>query len=108
MPKRRAAVKTETGNAQDGELHRQNIALLAARIVPRRLMNSGYFTIRKRDGVKARRLKRVFAEPEADRVLWSHGGVPLVLDKGEGRRFEDQEMTVILPRPVPPHETVFP
>src|SRR5947209_1991672 len=33
VPERRAAVETETGNAQNGELHRQHIAFLAARIV---------------------------------------------------------------------------
>src|SRR6266581_8882105 len=32
---RRAAVETEAGNAADGELHRQNIAGLAARVVAR-------------------------------------------------------------------------
>ena len=36
------------------------------------LVNSGYFTIRKGDGVEARRLMRVFVEPEADRVFWFH------------------------------------
>src|SRR5258708_39156944 len=85
VPQRRAAVETETGNAQDGELHRQHIALLAARIVTGSLVNSGYFTIRKGDGVEARRLMRVFVEPEADRVLWLHVRVLLVLDQGAGR-----------------------
>src|SRR6059058_1456170 len=85
MPERRAAVETETGNAQDGELHRQHIALLAARIVTGSLVNSRYFTIRKGDGVEARRLMRVFVEPEADRVLWLHVRVLLVLDQGERR-----------------------
>ena len=33
-------------------------------------MNSGYFTIRKGDGIKARRLMRVLVEPETDDVLW--------------------------------------
>src|SRR5439155_21870075 len=69
---RRAAVETETGNAQNGELHRQHIALLAARVVTGRLVNSGHFTIRKGGGVEARRLMRVLVEPEADRVLWLH------------------------------------
>src|SRR5256885_6061134 len=82
---RRTAVETETGNAQDGELHRQHIALLAARIVTGSLVNSGHFTIRKGDGVEARRLMRVFVEPEADRVFWFHIRVLLMLDQGEGR-----------------------
>jgi hypothetical protein len=68
----RAAIETETGNANHGELHRQHVALLAARIITGRSVNSGYFTIRKGGGVEARRLKRVLVEPEADRVLWCH------------------------------------
>src|SRR4029077_10302052 len=68
----RAAVETETGNAQNSELHRQHIVLLAARVVTGRLVNSGHFTIRKGGGVEARRLVRVLVEPEADRVLWLH------------------------------------
>src|SRR5205814_3967056 len=86
VPERRAAVETETGNAQDGELHRQHIALLAARIVTGSLMNSGYFTIRKGVGVEARRLMRVFVEPEADRVLWLHAHVLLGARSGRRRR----------------------
>ena len=34
VPERWAAVETETGNAQDSELHRQHIALLAAWMSP--------------------------------------------------------------------------
>src|SRR5882762_6990991 len=85
VPEHRAAVETETGNAQDGELHSQHIALLAARIITGSLVNRGYFTIRKGGGVEARRLMRVFVEPEADRVLWLHARVLLVLDQGERR-----------------------
>src|SRR5918992_1260676 len=40
VPELRAAVETETGNAQNGELHRQHIAFLAARVVGGRLVNS--------------------------------------------------------------------
>jgi hypothetical protein len=50
VPECRAAVETETGNAQNGELHRQHIAFLAARIVSWGLVNSGYFTVRKGGG----------------------------------------------------------
>src|SRR5258707_7002899 len=60
----RAAVETETGNAQNGELHCQYIALLAARVVTGRLVNSGHFSIRKGGGVEARRVNRVLVEPE--------------------------------------------
>src|SRR6266542_1437626 len=39
---RRTAIDTEAGDAQNGELHRQFIARLAARIVTRRLLDGGY------------------------------------------------------------------
>src|SRR5437870_3419670 len=69
---RRAAVETEAGNAEDGELHRQNIAGLAARVVARCLVDSGHFTIRKGGGVEPRRVLCVLVEPEADRVFRFH------------------------------------
>src|SRR5262245_31669736 len=40
----RAAVEAETGDTQNRELHRELIALLAARIVTRRPMDRGQFT----------------------------------------------------------------
>ena len=85
MPELRAAVDTETGNTQNGELHRQYIALLAARVVTGRLVNGGHFTVRKGGSVEARRLMRVLVEPEADRVLWLHVRVLLVPDQDERR-----------------------
>ena len=89
MPERRAAAETETGNAHDGELHRQHIALLAARIVSGGLVNSGYFTVRKSGGVEARRFMRVFVEPETNRVFrlhvrvcnWVTGNPPAITEK---------------------------
>src|SRR3974390_2534326 len=83
MPERPSAVETETRNAKNGELHRQRITLLAARIVTGRIMNSGYFTVREGGGVEACRLKRVLVEPEADGVLWLHVSIFLVIDQGE-------------------------
>src|SRR5437899_6671871 len=68
----RAAVETEAGNAEDGELHSQNIAGLAARVVARCLVDSGHFAVRKGGGVEPRRVLCVLVEPEADRVLWFH------------------------------------
>jgi hypothetical protein len=70
----RAAVETETGNAQNLELHRQHIALLAARVVTGRFVNSGHFTIRKGRRVEAGRILCILVEPEADRIfrLQSH------------------------------------
>ena len=50
-------------------------------------MNSGYFTIRKGGGVEARRLMRVFVEPETDRVLWLHVRVLLVLIRAKAAVF---------------------
>src|SRR5881296_3362986 len=69
---RRAAVATEAGNAEDGELHRHHIAHLAARVVARRLVDSGHFTIRKGGGVEPRRVLCVLVEPEADRIFRFH------------------------------------
>jgi hypothetical protein len=72
VPELRAAVETETGNTQHGELHRQFIALLATWVVSGRRVNRGHFAIRKGVGVEARRLMRVLVEPEADRILGLH------------------------------------
>ena len=71
----RAAVETETGNAQNLELHRQHIALLAARVVTGHFVNSGHFTIGKGRRVEAGRILCILVEPEADRIfrLQSHG-----------------------------------
>src|SRR5439155_5793538 len=69
---RGTAVEPEAGNAEDGELHRQDIARLAARVVARRLVDSGHFTIRKGGRVEPRRVLCVLVEPEADRVFWFH------------------------------------
>src|SRR5213592_2902240 len=68
----RTAVETEAGNAENGKLHRQNIAGLAARVVARCLVDSGHFTLRKGGGVEPRRVLCVHVEPEADRVFWFH------------------------------------
>src|SRR6185295_16915961 len=78
---RRAAVETEAGNAEDGELHRQNIAGLAARVVARCLVDSGHFTIRKGGGVEPRRVLCVLVEPEAERVFWFHMSFTFVFFK---------------------------
>ena len=61
---RRATVETQTGNACNNELHRQDIALLAARVVARRFVNSGHFAIWKGRSVEARRIMCVLVEPE--------------------------------------------
>src|SRR5439155_7596948 len=70
---RRAAVEAETGNARDGELHRQDVAGLASREVARRLADRGHFAVRKGGGVEARGILGVLVVPEADRVLCIHG-----------------------------------
>src|SRR5206468_6959101 len=72
VPERRAPVETEAGNADDGELHRQNVAGLAARVVARRLVDRGYFAIRKGGGVEPRRVLCILVEPEADRIFRFH------------------------------------
>src|SRR5205823_1121421 len=82
----RTAVEAETGNAQHGEFHRQLIALLAARVVTRCLMNGGHFTVRKSCSVEARSFMRIFVEPEADRVLGLHRLCAPCARSGERRR----------------------
>src|SRR5687767_12824654 len=76
----RTAVETEAWNAEHGELYRQHITLLTARVVTGRLVDSGHFAIRKGGGVEARRVLRVLVEPETDCVLWLHVRMLLVLD----------------------------
>jgi len=39
------------------------------------------FTVRKRGGVKTRRILRVLVKPEADRVFWLHMRVLVVLER---------------------------
>src|SRR5688572_30484169 len=72
MPELRAAVETEAGNAQNREVHRQHVPLLAAGVITGRPVNRADFTVRKRGGVEASRLLRILVEPEANRVLWLH------------------------------------
>jgi hypothetical protein len=50
VPERRAAVEAETGNVQDGELHCQHIAILAARIVTGSLLNMRLLYYLESDG----------------------------------------------------------
>src|SRR5207237_1215038 len=71
----RAAVEPKAGNADDGELHRQYVAGLAARVIGRCLVDSGHFTVWKRGGVEPRRSLRVLVKPEADRVFGFHGSL---------------------------------
>src|SRR5215217_4867318 len=47
VPELRSAVETQTRNTRNGELHCEYVALLAARVVTGRLVNSGHFTVRK-------------------------------------------------------------
>src|SRR6185312_9550724 len=58
--------------SEDGELHRQDVAGLAARIIGRRLVYRRHFTGRKSSGVEARRVKSILVKPEADRVFCFH------------------------------------
>src|SRR6185437_2766741 len=72
VPERWTAVETEAGKSEDGELHRQDVAGLAARIIGRRLVYRRHFTGRKSSGVEARRVKSILVKPEADRVFCFH------------------------------------
>ena len=84
MPERRPTVETETGYAGDGELHRQASPFLPLDShreprEPRLLLEL------KGDGV-ARRLMRVFVEPEAI-VFWFQGPCAPVLDQANAAVF---------------------
>src|SRR4029434_10058630 len=80
VSERRAAIETKTWDAENCELHRQDIALFAAWVVSGRFVNSSHFTIRKGGGVKARRVVGVLIEPQTDRVLRLHRQCLLVLE----------------------------
>ena len=69
VPERRAAVESETGNAEDGELHCYDITRFAARVIGRCLVDGGHFTVRKGGGVEVRRFK---CKLETDRVFRFH------------------------------------
>src|SRR5581483_8830525 len=61
--------ETEAGDAGDGELHGEDVAGFAARVVGRRRANGGHFAVGKRRGVEPRGVERVLLEPETDGVL---------------------------------------
>src|SRR5258706_297949 len=69
----RTAVEAETRNAQDRELHGEDIAGLASREVAGRLANRGHSAVRKGGGIEACGRLGVLVVPEADRVLRVHG-----------------------------------
>lgn len=50
----RAAVEAQARHAQHGEIYRQCIALLAARVIAGRLVDRDHSTIRESRGVEAR------------------------------------------------------
>src|SRR6185295_16087463 len=70
---RGAAVEADTRNSQDGELHREDVAGLAAREVAGRFADGGHFAVRKGGGVEACGGFGFLVVPEADRVLRVHG-----------------------------------
>src|SRR4051812_36627492 len=88
LPEGRTTVEPEAGDAEDRELHRELIALLAAGEVTRRPVHGGHAAIRKGGGVKLRGRVRALVEPQADRVLRLHGRALLFPrgDTGAARR----------------------
>ena len=66
-------LRPRQGMPSTGELHRQDIARLAARVVAGSLVDRDDFTVREGGGVEARRVVCVLVEPEADRVLRCQG-----------------------------------
>jgi hypothetical protein len=65
----RPAVEAHARNAANGELHREDFALLATWKVARGFVNRGDFTVWESGRVKARRFLRVLVEPKANGVL---------------------------------------
>ena len=53
----------------NGELHREDFALLATRKVARGFVNRCYLTVGESGRVKARRVLRILVKPKADGVL---------------------------------------
>ena len=91
MPEHRAAVQTEAGNAQHGELHRQHVALLAARIVAGRLVHRGHGALRKSGGVETRGLMRLPGRTNRQIVFFG-----FIVVCSSVRRFEQQLLTWVL------------
>jgi hypothetical protein len=92
---RRAAVEAEAGNAENGELDGQDLALLAARVGARCLVDGRDLAIRKCCRVEARRFERVLVVPETDRVLRLYVNALLAWS---GRTFRFADSSVCSPR----------
>ena len=65
----RPTIETQTRNAENGEFHREDFAFLAAGKIAWGFVNRGYFTVRERGRVEARRILRILVKPKADAVL---------------------------------------
>src|SRR5690606_39300276 len=64
-----AAVEADAGDAADGEVHHQHVALLAVGVVAGGAVDAADFAVREGLGVEAGGFLGGAIEPEADRVL---------------------------------------
>ncbi|MNJ75173.1 hypothetical protein D3C77_722200 [compost metagenome] len=71
-----ASIEPHAGNAHDGEFDRDHVALLARRVITRRLVQRDYLAVGKDAGVEVRCLCGIIVVPEADGVPGSHGLAP--------------------------------
>jgi hypothetical protein len=60
------------GMPGDGELDREDVALLAARVVGRGVVDGAHLAVGERRGIELRRVFGVVVVPQADRVLADH------------------------------------
>ncbi|MNV65559.1 hypothetical protein D3C71_1582590 [compost metagenome] len=73
MFERRPAVEPDAGDAGDGEIDGQHIALFAGGKVCRCMVDGVHRAVREGGGVEGGGVQRGTVEPEADRVLADHG-----------------------------------
>src|SRR5690606_6271947 len=84
--RRRAAVESDAGNAQHGEVDRQYVALLAGRVVARGAKDLAHGRVGEGRGIEAGRFLRVAVVPEADGIGAGRAmGRLLVRDPADGR-----------------------
>ena len=76
LRERRAAVEAQAWDAEHGELDGEHVALLATGEIPGRAVDLADRAVRESGGVERRGAEGVVVEPQADRVLRDHAGVP--------------------------------
>jgi hypothetical protein len=72
----RPAVEADTGETEDGKIHRQRVALLAVGIIPRRAVNLAYATVREGRSVEICRCFGITFIPKAEDGFVAHFKMP--------------------------------